>query len=205
MAFENAIVSSLLVIAMFAQSPVGHAHKERYRCVGGDSSAPIRIEVFSDFQCPSCHELYLHTMRSVLDDYAAAGKVCVVYHELPLKMHAHAREAAEYGQAAQRLGQGYWRRLADTLYSTQDQWATDGDIARVLAGAFSKDELAQLRAEMRKPRNKAAVESDLNLASKLVVEQTPTVFVTTKAKTERKAGVVEYSVMKRFLDYYLTH
>ena len=205
MAFHKKIIlSTLLAAAVFAQTSLSNSQKG-YTCVGGASSAPIRIEVFSDFQCPGCRDLYLRTMRFVLDDYAASGKVCVVYHELPLKMHQHARAAARYGQAAQRLGQRYWRRLADALYSTQDQWAADGNIERVLAEAFSKDELARLRNETIEPRNQASIESDLNLAKELVVEQTPTLLVTTKNNTERTAGIVEYAVIKRFLDYYLTY
>jgi protein-disulfide isomerase len=205
MAIGSPILSSLLAMAVFAQPALRDTDSKGYRCVAGIASAPIKIEVFSDFQCPGCRDLYVGTMRSVLDEYAAAGKVCVVYHELPLKMHQHALEAARYGQAAQRLGQQFWRRLADALYSTQDQWAEDGKIEGALANALSVDELARLRKEMMKSGINAAIESDLNLAKKLVIEQTPTLLVTTKTKSERTAGVVEYAVMKRFLDYYLTH
>ena len=48
-------------------------------CVGGKAISPVKIEVFSDYQCPACREFYLSTMRQVLSDYADAGKVCVVY------------------------------------------------------------------------------------------------------------------------------
>jgi protein-disulfide isomerase len=198
------ILPLLVAVAMFAQTSPKTDSKDDI-CVGGIPSAPIKVEVFSDFQCPGCRDLYLGTMRSVLDDYAATQKVCVVYHELPLKMHQHAREAARYGHAAQRLGQRYWRQLADALYSAQDQWANDGNIEAVLANVLSKDDLARLRDEMKNPRNDAAIENDLNLAKQLVIEQTPTLLVTTPTKTERTAGVVQYQTMQRFLDYYLTH
>jgi protein-disulfide isomerase len=199
------ILPLLVAVAMFAQTSPKNTHNKDYTCVGGIPSAPIKVEVFSDFQCPGCRDLYLGTMRSVLDDYAATRKVCVVYHELPLKMHQHAREAARYGHAAQRLGQRYWRLVADALYSAQDRWANDGNIEGVLANVLSKDDLARLRDEMKNPRNDSAIENDLKLAKKLVIEQTPTLLVTTRTKTERTAGVVQYQTMQRFLDYYLTH
>jgi protein-disulfide isomerase len=189
----------------FSQIPGNTAPQHNADCVSGKPTAPIKIEVFSDFQCPGCRDLYLHTMRSVFTDYAEAGKVCVVYHELPLSMHQHAREAARYGHAAQRLGQHEWMQVATALYLAQDQWAKDGKIDNVVAGALSKEEMAKLRKEMAKPSTDAAITSDLNLAKKLVIEQTPTMIVTTQSKTERTAGVVQYPIMRRYLDYYLTH
>jgi protein-disulfide isomerase len=205
MTIGSAVLPLLIVTAVFAQTELTGADNSGYRCVAGRTTAPIRIEVFSDFQCPGCRDLYVGTMRSVLDDYAAVGNVCVVYHELPLKLHKHAQEAARYGQAAQQLSQQLWRAVADALYSAQDQWAENGDIESVLARALSKDDLRRLKKEAMKPAVHAAIESDLNLAKNLVIEQTPTLLVTTKSRQERTAGIVDYSVMKRFLDYYLTH
>jgi protein-disulfide isomerase len=199
------LLISILSMAGFAQTVANTTPQQNNNCVGGNPTAPIKIEVFSDFQCPGCRELYLGTMRSVLNDYAAAGKVCVVYHELPLSMHQHAREAARYGRAAQRLGQRYWIQVADALYSAQEQWAKDGQIESVLAKALSKQDMTRLRNETADPRIDAAITSDLNLAKKLVIEQTPTLLVTTKNKTERTAGVIQYAIMRRYLDYYLAH
>ena len=120
-------------------------------------------------------------------------------------MHPHAHEAARYGHAAQRLGQLYWMQVADALYQAQDQWAKDGKIERVLASALSKEDMARLRKETADPRTDAAIVSDLDLAKSLDIDQTPTLLVTRKDKTERTAGVVQYAILKRYLDYYLTH
>ena len=32
-------------------------------CVGGKPIAPLKIEVFSDYQCPACREFYLTDVR----------------------------------------------------------------------------------------------------------------------------------------------
>ncbi|OFW37192.1 MAG: hypothetical protein A3J28_07685 [Acidobacteria bacterium RIFCSPLOWO2_12_FULL_60_22] len=199
------ILLAILSLTAIAQTPAKPTSIPSANCVGGNATAPIKIEVFSDFQCPGCRDLYLHTMRSVLTDYAAAGKVCVIYHELPLNMHPHARQAARFGQAAQRLGQRYWVQVAEALYQAQDQWAKDGKIEQVLASALSKDDMAKLRKEAADPRTDAAIVNDLGLAKRLDIEQTPTLLVTRKDKTERTAGVVQYAILKRYLDYYLTH
>ena len=44
----------------------------------GSKSAPITIEVFSDFQCPACRAFYEMTMRQGMDNYVSAGKVYIV-------------------------------------------------------------------------------------------------------------------------------
>jgi len=172
-------------------------------CVGGKPSSPVKIEVFSDFQCPACRVFYLETMRSVLADYADAGKVCVVYREFPLAQHQYAQQAARYGHAAQRLGQRYWAQITDALYQSQEQWEQDGKLEPVVAGALTKQDLARLQKEMTDPAIDSAIANDVALGKKLEVNQTPTFFVTGKGKTEKVSGVVQYPILRHYLDYLL--
>jgi protein-disulfide isomerase len=172
-------------------------------CVGGRPSAPIKIEVFSDYQCPACQAFYLQTMRSVLGDYADAGKVCVVYREFPLPMHQYAREAARYGHAAMRLGQREWAQVADALYLSQPQWSQDGKLEAALAQALTDSDLKRLRQSIASPAISAAIESDIALGHKLDINSTPTFFVTAKGKTEKMVGIVQYPILSRYLDYLL--
>ena len=88
----------------------------------GSKSAPIKMEVFSDFQCPACRELYFQTVRPVIDNYVAAGKVYLIHRDMPLPVHPHSREAARYANAAARmrrmekvvvaLFEGFWNHIA---------------------------------------------------------------------------------------------
>jgi protein-disulfide isomerase len=100
--------------------------EESGACVRGKASAPITLEIFSDFQCPSCRAFYLQTMQDVFKDYADTGKVCVVYRSFPLQIHAYAAEAARYGEAALRVGAAQWNLVANALFSNQDQWGDSG-------------------------------------------------------------------------------
>ena len=71
-----AFMLSAILSAMptgFSQTPASTAPRHNVDCVSGKPAAPIKIEVFSDFQCPGCRDLYLNTMRSVFSDYAEAG------------------------------------------------------------------------------------------------------------------------------------
>lgn len=169
-------------------------------CVGGKPIAAVKIEVFSDYQCPACREFYLSTMRAVLSDYADAGKVCVVYREFPLSMHSHAQEAAKYGAAAQRMGPRYWAQVTDALYQNQDKWVQDGNIQAVIAAALNKEDMTRLQKEMNNPAVASTISSDIALGKSRDVNQTPTFFVTAKGKTEKVAGVVQYPILRRYLD-----
>lgn len=169
-------------------------------CVAGRATAPVKIEVFSDFQCPACRDFFLGTMRSVLTDYADPGKVCVVYREFPLTQHTYALPAARFGHAAQTLGPRYWAQVTEALYQSQDRWAASGNIEAELAKALNKDDLARLKKEASNPQIDGAITRDINLGKSMLVNQTPTFFVTAKGKTEKVAGVVQYPILKRFLD-----
>ena len=79
--------------------PAGTAHNageapanDQAGCNRGNANAPIRLEVFSDYECPSCRAFYLQTMKQIFTDYADTGKVCVVYREYPT--YPRSREAA---------------------------------------------------------------------------------------------------------------
>ena len=173
-------------------------------CVGGKPVAPVKIEVFSDYQCPACREFFLATMRQVLSEYADAGKVCVVYREFPLTMHKYSRDAAKYGAAAMRMDQRTWALVTEAMYQNQDKWEQDGKIEPFIAAVLNKDDLARLHKEMNNPIIETIITSDIDLAKKLDVNSTPTFYVTGKGKTEKVAGAIQYPVLKRYVDYLLT-
>ncbi|MBI4458534.1 MAG: DsbA family protein [Acidobacteria bacterium] len=169
-------------------------------CVGGLPNSPVKIEVFSDYQCPSCRDFYLGTMRSVLSRYADAGKVCVVYREFPLGMHPHAPEAARYAHAALKLGLRQWSQVTDALFASQDRWAQDGNVKQVVAGALSGADMSRLEEALKDPSLKAAIARDMELGRRMQVTATPTFFVTGRGKTEKVVGVVQYPILSRYLD-----
>jgi protein-disulfide isomerase len=169
-------------------------------CARGKESAPIRMEIFSDFQCPACRAFYMETVRSVFTEYADTGKVCVVYREFPLEIHAHARQAARYGHAALRLGSRQWSQVADALFVSQDQWSQNGDLESVVSKVLSKSDLDALHAQLKDPLLDSAIDQDIRLGLDRDVNSTPTFFVTADGETEGVAAAVRYPILKRYLD-----
>ena len=40
----------------------------------GSKTAPVIMEVFSDFQCPACKTLFISTNRQLMENYVSTGK-----------------------------------------------------------------------------------------------------------------------------------
>lgn len=196
-ALPVAFLALALAAPLAAQLPRAEVEE---RCLGTNPNAPVLIEVFSDHQCPACRRLYLETMRRVIADYANTGKVCVVYHDFPLAVHAHARTAARYAQAAARLGKAQWIKVADRLYYYQSKWATDGQVESVVAQVLTGKEMAQMRRWLADPKLEAAIDRDIALGRQRGVRSTPTSFITADGHTERVNGVVQYAILQRYLD-----
>ena len=169
-------------------------------CLGGDLSAPVRIEVFSDFECPACREFYLNTIRPVLKEYSSVGKVCVIYFEFPLQGHKYARQAAQYAKAAQRLGRKQWTTVMDALYENQDKWNLNGSIDDTVFKALGPEEYFSLKKLLLDPSVDAAVKSEIALGEKRGVNSTPTSFVYAIGKEQKVAGPLAYPVLKNFID-----
>jgi protein-disulfide isomerase len=201
--FDQPLIAMLLAAAFLGFAPARAA--ESGDCVRGNQSAPIKIEVFSDFQCPACQAFYLRTMRNILTEYGDTAKACIVYREFPLQIHPHAREAAHYGHAAMRLGPAQWSQVADALFENQQAWGSSGDIEPFIAKALSANSLAALHKELENQASlDAAVDADINLGVQRGVNSTPTFFVTANGKTEKIAAAVQYPILKRYLDSLLT-
>lgn len=168
--------------------------------VGGRPEAPIRMEVFSCYQCPPCREFYLETIRPLLKEYARDNKVCVVYYEFPLKIHNYSRDTARYAVAAHRLGQDQWQRVSEALYMDQSQWMFDGKIEPVVARALSAEEMAKVKEFLKDPSIEQTIDQDLAIGTERRIPGTPTFFLYAKGRKEKVVGKISYVVLKDYLN-----
>lgn len=170
------------------------------RMLGGSANSPIRIDVFSDFQCSACREFYLSTIRKVLKEYSSEDKVCIVYHEFPLSYHPLAREAARYSEAAWRMGLQKLLPVMESIYVDQAHWAEDGNVEDSVVKALSPEDFAELKEIMEDPSINEAIEKEIQLAIKEKISATPTIIISYPGKQQRVEGLVTYLVMKQFID-----
>jgi protein-disulfide isomerase len=91
--------------------------------VRGDPGAPVTLEEFGDFQCPSCATA-AEVIGKLEQDYGP--RLRVVWRNFPLAMHAHALEAALAAEAAGLQGR-FWE-MHDLLYKNQAVWSNASDV-----------------------------------------------------------------------------
>jgi protein-disulfide isomerase len=164
----------------------------------------VRIEVFSDYQCPQCRSFYLNTLRPVIDNYVSTGKVYLIHHDFPLSMHAYSRDAARWATAAAVVGD--FETVDQALYANQDKWEANGQIEPVVAAVLSPAEMKKVKSLFTQdaPELDAVVETDYNLGRAKNIDSTPSIFVTAHGEThELPPGGVSYPLMKQYLDYLL--
>ncbi len=168
--------------------------------VVGPPNAPIKIEVFSDYQCPSCRTFYLETMRPVIKNYGHTGKICVIYYDIPYQQHPYARVAARFAVAARRVGKAQWLQVSDGLYSEQALWSADGNIEAAVARSLSFQDFARIKKMLDGPAVDQEIQRDTMIAIGRGVASTPTLFVTAKGRAQKVVGGLSYTILKDFIE-----
>ncbi len=168
----------------------------------GLASAPIVIDVYSDFQCPACKVLYEKALIQLNYDYVDKGKVYLVHHEYPLPMHAHAMEAACYACAASRVGK--YEQVSDVLFRRQEAWAANGKVDETVCGILTPAEAKKVRALAKDPAIAAEIQQDIQAGKSAQVNQTPTMILTYRGKPYRIPGM-NYDILRRFIDQLLAN
>jgi protein-disulfide isomerase len=179
----------------------------------GSKNAPITLEVFGDYECPSCGAFYETTLRQLINTDVAAGKVYIVHRDFPLTMHKYGYEAARWANAAAAIGK--FPEAEAALYDNQNYWAENGNIEKYMSAALSPTDLKRVEKSMAGcEMNVAAgshgcpfdayIEQDRALGNLIPVQATPTFLIYYKGqKYPAGQGVVSYTVLKQFFDQLL--
>jgi len=170
--------------------------------LGGALNAPLRIEVFSDFECPGCRLFYRELIRPVLQDYASKDKVCVIYHEFPMKYHKYAQKAARYCEAAYKIGREKALLVINALFAEQDKWTQDGNVERVVATVLSPSDSSKLKVILKDPSIDRSIAEGIKLGTQRDVHGTPTMFVYYLGKHQKVESPhqMSYLTLKQFID-----
>jgi protein-disulfide isomerase len=167
----------------------------------GSKSAPIVLEVFSDFQCPACKTLFVTTNRQLMDNYVTTGKVYLIHRDFPLPMHAYSRVAARYARAAAEIGKV--EAVEKALFDNQEKWEQTGDVDGTLAAVLSSADMAKVRALVKGGTLEPLIDKDFALGQMYRVSQTPTSVFHSKGQTYPYSGVMPYETLHQFLDQLL--
>jgi protein-disulfide isomerase len=164
----------------------------------GSKTAPVVVEIYSDFQCPACKQLFLNTTQKVMENYVNTGKVYLVHRDFPLPMHAYSRVAASYSRAAAHIGK--CEPVEQALFQNQEKWEANGDVKGTVATVLSPAEMKKVQALVDAKTLEPLIEKDKQIGQTLPVTQTPTSVFHAKGQNYPYAGTLSYDVLKDFLD-----
>ncbi|HEX8736238.1 MAG TPA: thioredoxin domain-containing protein [Pyrinomonadaceae bacterium] len=100
----------------FAQETKKGASPARQK---GNPDAKVRIEVFNDYQCPTCAS-FDETLNDISRKYP--NEVLIIYRNFPLtSVHKNAMAAAKAVEAAGKQGK-FWEMM-QLVYKNQERWS----------------------------------------------------------------------------------
>ena len=168
----------------------------------GSKNAPVVMEVYSDFQCPACKQLFKATNQQLIDNYVNTSKVYLVHRDFPLPMHAYSRVAASYARAAAHIGKT--EVVEQALFQNQEKWEANGDVKGIVAGVLTPADIKKVQALVDGKTLEPLIEKDKQLGLMIPVNQTPTTVFHSRGQTYPYVGVMSYDVLKQFLDQLLS-
>lgn len=165
----------------------------------GSPSAPIGIELYTDYECPACRAFYLDVLPSLNAEFVATGKVHLLHRDFPLQMHQFSRIATKYANAAGQIGK--YDIVANQIFQTQNDWAQNGNVDASVARVLSPSDMAKVRDLVKNdPHLDDTVTKDVAMGNQDHLNQTPTIVIVAKGKRDVIGGGMPYPILKAYLN-----
>ena len=166
----------------------------------GPATAPVTVEIYTDYECPACRELYLNTLPSLNTDFVATGKVHLVHRDYPLPQHQFSKLATRYANAAGSIGK--YEVVAQQLFASQPEWSQNGNVDATVAKVLSPADMEKVRAMVKSDSHlDDSVAKDVALANNTDhLTQTPTLVIVAKGKRDVIGGGMPYTILKQYLN-----
>ena len=158
----------------------------------GEKGSPVRLVLFSDFQCPVCQRFTADLMH-IREHHP---KLTVVFKHYPLSnqcsddmsvdMHPLSCAAAYASEAARHQGK-FWEYHDAMFASTQE---LEPDTLLDLARSIGFD-MARFEADLTDPATSGKVKADVSLGNTLQIDGTPTAFLNGKKLTGNPMSMLE--------------
>jgi Thioredoxin len=185
----------------------------------GSPSAPIKLIAYDDYECPACGAFYEQTLRPLIDSYVVEGKVYLVHHDFPLRIHQYSRLAARWVNAAARIGK--FEAVERALFDNQMAWSEygnanlKGNIKPIVQSALTPTEFKRVEhimqgcestdhSELKGCAVDAEIQHNIAEGELIPITETPTWVVYYKGQAYPPASRgVSWQLLKQFLDQLL--
>jgi protein-disulfide isomerase len=165
----------------------------------GSPTAPVTVEIYTDYECPACRDLYMNTLPLLNSEFVAPGKVHLLHRDYPLPQHQFSKLATRYANAAGAIGK--YEVVANQLFVSQPEWAQNGNVDAAVAKVLSPADMEKVRAMVKTDSHlDDTVAKDVAMGNNTDhLNQTPTIVIVAKGKREA-FGPVPYTVLKQYLN-----
>jgi len=147
----------------------------------GDPNAPVRIDVFEDFQCPACVQYTTDTEPLVIRTFVETGQAYYVFHNFPFiddySAGSESDQAASASMCANEQGQ-FWpyHELVYANWNGENIGTYSDQFLVALAESLNL-EMVTFNACFESGRYMAEIDADYQLGTQMGVQGTPSVFV----------------------------
>ncbi|MGH9731591.1 MAG: DsbA family protein [Candidatus Acidiferrales bacterium] len=219
-----AALAMCLCLALCAAPSVAQTPSEWERLSAekslGSPNAPIKMIVYDDYECPVCDELYEQTLRPLINDYVASGKVYLVHRDFPLPIHLYSRQAARWVNAAARIGK--FEAVERAIFGNQMAWSEYGTenpkgiIKPFVQAALTPAEFKRVERLMQGCEGNSqsqikgcvvdeAIQRDFAQGELLPVRGTPTIVISARGQQyPPMQGAISWPILRQFFDQLLS-
>lgn len=147
----------------------------------GNENAKHKVAIFSDPLCPFCRDF---VPKAINDMRKQPNKFAIYYYHFPLpSIHPAAVELVKAAYVAEAQGK---KDVVLNLYKVQVTNPRERDVSKILK-AFNKTFGTKISPnDIRKPYVNKHFESDMTIASEVMVKGTPTIFFDGKIDRSKK-------------------
>jgi protein-disulfide isomerase len=173
------IVAVMVALALIVLVGLPAAAGDRAKAVGnslGDATAPVKLEVYADFQCPACGQFDRTSLREIEDKYVKNGKVQVLFNHYAF-IGDESTRAAEASECANDQGK-FWE-YADTLFNNQageNQGAFNDANLEKFAQQLGLD-MDKYKTCMQQRPHLSKIQASTQAGSQRGVNSTPTLYI----------------------------
>ncbi len=160
----------------------------------GDPDAPVKMEEFSDFQCPFCDRFSQDTEGQIMDAYVATGKVYFLYRSFGSWIGPESGDAAEAAYCAGDQGK-FWE-MHDIIFANQTgENVGNYTPKRLLAFAETLGlNMGDFRSCFNGGTYKDRVQQDLTDGQAAKIQATPSFVLTYTVNGQPKSEIIEGAV-----------
>ena len=148
----------------------------------GKSTAPVKLDVWADFQCPYCDEYTRSVEPSLVSQYVVPGKAEITFHDFSFIGNGHTPDESDDAAVAARCAgnQGQFWLYMQYLYANQGASENSGTFTRSLFDAIATKmglNLTQFDRCLADPATLQAVQAETAQGQAKGIQGTPTLYL----------------------------